>query len=155
MHKPRAKVIKTTRVKNNDSRVKVPIIRGLFMKIAEPRVIRVMHFGIYISMMLSGIGTIFHPPSRFQTILGEELLFVFGLFVFLGAFAAAIAVLPGIWWLERVGIIMLTTSMSMYVVTITALGLSVVSISVAVALTLTFAQRWVEIRGAQLAPREV
>lgn len=132
---------------------RMPILHFLFMKVAEPRVIRIMHFGIYICMMISGIGVIIGPPETLQSVLGHILIYVFGGFVFLGALLSAFAVLPGIWWLERVGIIMLATSMSMYVVAIFALGASVVGIVVALALTLSFFQRWVEIKDAQLAPR--
>jgi hypothetical protein len=123
------------------------------MKVAEPRIIRIMHFIIYVCMMVAGFGTIFGPPQSWLNVLGHVLIYVFGGFVFVGALLSAISVLPGIWWLERVGIIMLTTSMTMYTVVILALGRAPVSIAVALALTLSFAQRWIEIKGAQLAPR--
>lgn len=132
-----------------------PFFRTMFMRIAEPRVLRIMHFAIYVCMGIAGVGIPFHPPEKLQSILGLELLYIFSFFVTIGALLGAVAILPGIWWLERVGIIMLTTSMAMYVVIILALGSSLVAISVAIALTLTFGQRWLEIRGAQLAPREV
>lgn len=132
----------------------LPVLHFLFMKVAEPRVIRIMHFGVYVCMMVSGVGVMLSPPAGLKSVLGHVLIYVFGGFVFTGALMSAIAVLPGIWWLERVGIIMLTTSMSMYVVVIFALGASVVAITVAIALTFSFAQRWVEIKGAQLAPRD-
>lgn len=135
-------------------RLRIPILHYVFMKIAEPRVIRIMHFGIYICMMVAGIGVILDPPDRLQGVLGHTLVFIFGGFVFVGSFFGMFAVLPGIWWLERVGIIMLTTSLGMYVVTIVTLGATPVAVVVALALTLSFAQRWVEIKGAQLAPRE-
>ena len=105
-------------------------------------------------MMIAGFGTIFGPPQAWLNVLGHVLIYVFGGFVFIGALFAAVSVLPGIWWLERVGIIMLTTSMTMYTVVIIALGRSPVSVAVALALTISFAQRWTEIRGAQLAPRD-
>lgn len=144
-----------TRLQKLDMKIHVPMLHFLFMKIAEPRVIRVMHFAIYLCMMVAGVGIVFNPPEHLQSIIGLSLLYVFAGFVTIGALFGSFAVLPGIWWLERVGIIMLTTSMAMYVVIIVALGSSPVAISVALALTFTFGQRWVEIRGAQLAPREV
>jgi hypothetical protein len=149
------KVSFASRLEAWDAKTHIPFIHGMFMRIAEPRVIRCMHFLVYICMMVAGVGIVFRPPEHLQSILGLTLLYVFAGFVTIGALFAAIAVLPGIWWLERVGIIMLTTSMAMYVVVIVALGSSPVAVSVALALTITFAQRWTEIRGAQLAPREV
>ena len=145
-----------SRLQKFDAKIHIPFLHYVFMKIAEPRVLRIMHFLIYLCMVVSGIGLIVVQPQRFQNVIGETMLWVFGSFIFFGALFGAVAVLPGIWWLERVGIIMLTTSMGMYIVIIIALGTSsFLGIAVAVALTLTFAQRWVEIKGAQLAPREV
>lgn len=144
----------TTRLQKLDLKIQIPWVHFVFMKIAEPRVIRMMHFGIYICMMIAGIGVIVRRPDHFESVVGITLLFIFGIFVALGALISAVAVLPGVWWLERVGIIMLTTGMGMYVVIICALGTTPVGVAVAIALTLTFGQRWVEIKGAQLAPRE-
>lgn len=129
-----------------------PFAHSLFMKIAEPRVIRLMQFGIYICMIIAGTGVLSQPPSAFKYVVGSALVYVFGGFITLGAIFGAIAVLPGIWWLERVGIIALTTAMLMYAVIIIALGSSTVGVVVSVAFALTFAQRWLEIRRYQLAP---
>jgi hypothetical protein len=142
-----------TRVRRFSLESHIPVLHFLFLKVAEPRVIRIMHFVIYISMMFAGGGVIYDPPKALQSVLGHILIYVFGGFVLFGALLSATAVLSGIWWLERVGIIMLATSMTMYVVVIFALGSSVVAVSVAVALSLSFFQRWVEIKDAQLAPR--
>jgi len=149
------KVSFASRLELWDAKTRIPFIHGMFMRIAEPRVIRLLHFLVYLCMLVTGVAIVFQPPHHLQSVLGLTLLYVFAGFVVIGALFSAVAVLPGIWWLERVGIIMLTTSMSMYVVVILALGTSVVAVAVALALTITFAQRWVEIRGAQLAPREV
>jgi hypothetical protein len=105
-------------------------------------------------MIIAGAGVLAHPPSRFQFVLGLTLVYVFGTFIFIGAILGSISVLPGIWWLERVGLIALITGMSIYSVAIIALGASPMGIVVAIAFALTFAQRWQEIKGAQLAPRE-
>jgi len=127
---------------------------SLYMKIAEPRVIRIMQFGVYLCMIVSGFGVISKPPTSFENVLGLSLVYVFGGFVFIGALFGAVAVLPGIWWLERVGIIALTTAMSMYSVVIITLGTSPIGIAICIAFALTFAQRWMEIRRFQLAPKE-
>jgi hypothetical protein len=144
-----------TRLRKIDIKVHVPFLHLMFMKIAEPRVIRLIQFGIYVCMMVAGVGITLHPPSNLQGVLGYSLVYLFSGFVATGALFGAVAVLPGIWWLERVGIIMLTTSLAMYVVVIISLGASLVAVAVALALTLAFGQRWVEIKGALLSPREV
>lgn len=113
-----------------------------------------LQFGIYICMMAAGLGVIHHPPSSFEGVLGTTLVIVFGGFIFFGAFLGAIAVLPGIWWLERTGLLALMTGMAMYTVIIFSLGTSTLGVAVSVAFVLSFIQRWSEIRRYQLAPRE-
>lgn len=128
--------------------------RSMFMRIAEPRVIRIMQLGIYLCMTFAGIGVLVSPPAAFAGVLGTGLVYVLGGFISLGAILGAAAVLPGIWWLERVGILSLATGMMMYAVAIIALSASPVAVVVPVAFALTFIQRWAEIRRFQLAPRE-
>lgn len=131
-----------------------PHLHFVFMKIAEPRVTRLIHFGIYLSLLVAGVGIMYSPPSTFQEVLGVALVHVFGGFVILGAVLAAIAVLPGIWWLERAGLLALGTGLAMYLVIIVGLNSSPIGFSVTLAFLLTFVLRWMEIKGAQLAPRE-
>ena len=124
------------------------------MRIAEPRVIRLMQFSVYISIGFAGIGVLTHPPQKFETAIGVVLVYVFGTFVTAGAVLGVVAVLPGIWWLERVAILALSTGLSMYVVTAMALNSTPVVYAISIALIITFLQRWLEIKGAQLAHRE-
>ena len=131
-----------------------PLGYMLFMRIAEPRMVRLLHFGIYISMISAGWGITAYPPSAFKDVLGWVLVMVFGLFLLLGGVLGAISVLPGIWWLERVSLICLITGMSVYTVVILDLHASPVGISISVAFVLTFVLRWIGIRRYQLAPRE-
>ena len=131
-----------------------PFAHSLFMRIAEPRVIRIMQFGVYICLVLSGYGILSQPPSSFESVVGLSLVYVFGGFITAGSILGGVAVLPGIWWLERVGILALTTGLAMYVVFVISLGSSPVGVAISIAFILTFAQRWTEIKGSQLAPRE-
>lgn len=124
------------------------------MRIAEPRVVRLMQFGVYLSMFYTGCHLIITPPTTFKDVVGLTLVYVWSGFVALGAGLSMVAVLPGIWWLERAGIIALTTGLAMYIVILSTVTLSPVGISVSIALVITFIQRWREIKGAQLAPRE-
>lgn len=127
---------------------------SLFLKIAEPRVFRLLQFVIYIALLVAGVGVLINTPDNIQEVLGNFLIYVFGGFVALGAILGAVAVLPGVWWLERVGLLALGTGFLMYIVIVISLGASVVSVIVYVAFVLTFIQRWTEIRGAYLAPRK-
>lgn len=125
-----------------------------FWWIPEPRIVRIMQFGIYLCMGSAGTSVLIKPSHAYESVLGGSLVYVFGSFLVLGSLLGAIAVLPGIWWLERIGLLLLITAMGLYVIVIVTLGVSVMGIVVALAFGLTFTQRWTEIKGAQLAPRE-
>jgi hypothetical protein len=131
-----------------------PRVEPIFLKIAEPRIIRLMQFGIYICMFYAGFRLMLQPPAQFQSVLGLVLSYMFASFIFLGALFGGVAVLPGIWWLERVGLISLTTGMVIYMIVVISLGSSPMGVVVALAFGLTFLQRWMEIKGPDLAPRE-
>lgn len=126
----------------------------VFMNIAEPRIIRLIQFGVYLCMLTAGVGLLSNPPRNFEGVIGITMVYVFGSFIFVGALFGAVAVLPGFWWFERVGIMLLLTGLCIYTIIILALGASLMGVVVAVAFILTFAQRWQEIKRFQLAPRE-
>lgn len=132
-----------------------PQAHSVFMKIAEPRVTRILHFGIYLCMMLAGVGVLLSPPSSFKGVLGFSLTVVIGGFLLLGGVLGAISVLPGIWVLERAGLFALMTGMAMYIVVLTALRPSPISYGITIAFILVFLIRWFDIRGPQLAPKEI
>lgn len=130
-----------------------PKVEPWYMKIAEPRIIRLMQFVIYLCMFYAGLRLLIQPPPQFTSVLGLVLSYMFASFIFLGAMFGAIAVLPGIWWLERVGLISLSTGMGIYMIVAFSLGSSAMGICVALAFALTFLQRYLEIKGPALAPR--
>ncbi len=125
----------------------------LFLKIAEPRVVRMIQFGVYVSLATAGWYVLTHPPVSFLFILGPQLVAVFGGFLILGGVAGAIAVLPGLWWLERMGVVALWTGLSIFAVIVVALGISYVGFLISIALAGSLAIRWMEIRRYDLAPR--
>lgn len=131
-----------------------PFYYALFLKIAEPRVIRILLFAVYSVSFWAGVAIIIALPELFVKVIGQSFALGFAIFIILGSFSAGIAVLPGIWWLERVGIILLTTSVLCYVTILMFIDASPVVIAFILGLVGMFAIRWVEIRGAQLAPRE-
>lgn len=132
----------------------LPLSYKIFMLIAEPRVYRLIQFGVYLCMATAGIYTLSSPPKSFEDIVAQVFIYIMGAFILSGAIFAAVGVLPGIWWLERVGLIALVTGISIYAVIVIALGSSPVGVAVVLAFDLTFAMRWMDIRQYQLAPRE-
>lgn len=131
-----------------------PFAHTMFMKIAEPRVLRLMQFGVYASLAYSGAGILLNPPNNFENVAGLTLVYFFGSFLTLGSLVGAFSVLPGIFWLERVGIVLLSSGVGMYVILLVLLNASSVGVGVSVAFILLFTQRWSMINGSQLAPRK-
>jgi len=95
------------------------------------------------------------PPESFVQALGSPLAIMFSLFVIAGSTFGFIAVLPGIWWLERAGILSLGTGLVIYGAIVIYLGSSTLTSVVTISLALTLAQRWTLIRGADLAPKKI
>lgn len=133
---------------------RAPLVHAIFMKIAEPRSIRIMQFGVYICMIFAGMGVLTEPPESFLLVIHLAMVYVLGSFLTLGSILGAIAVLPGVWWLERAGLISMATGLGMYVIVVLSLGATGIGVSVCIAFVLTFGQRWMEIQGAQLAPKD-
>lgn len=134
---------------------KHPIVAKWFLRIAEPRGIRLMQFGVYACIFIAGIGVVTDPPESFKSSVGLALVYLLASFITIGPLFGMIAVLPGIWWLERVGLIAMGTGVAMYIVIVVTMHGSLVVVGISAGFILTFIQRWTEIKGSQLAPKEV
>jgi hypothetical protein len=125
------------------------------MMIAEPRVKRILYFFIYAGLAISGMGVFYKPPAAIVNLLGGmALVITFGLFIVVGALIALVAVLPGIWWLERAGLVSLAFGIAMYTVTLLFLGASFIVTILPIVIILICALRWLDIKEYLLAPRE-
>lgn len=128
-------------------------VYSAYMKIAEPRVIRLIQFGIYVLLFMAGVLILDHPPRSLEDAAGGQIyVIIFGLMLMIGALCSGVAVLPGIWWLERSGLVLLGFGLLIYLVMAVKLHTSPMGIVVCLILILSFVQRWLEIKGAQLAP---
>lgn len=126
----------------------------IFYKIAEPRITRLIYLTIYGLLLVAGISTFTSPPLRFENAVGTTLVIILGLFTVLGAFLSFLAVLPGIWWLERSGLLAMMTAVAMYIALLFTLEASPFGLAISATLFLRFILRWLEIRPYQLAPRK-
>ncbi|QPX62494.1 membrane protein [Arthrobacter phage Truckee] len=128
-------------------------VYSAYMKIAEPRVIRIIQFLIYSCLFVVGVMVLDKVPhSLEQASGGQEYVVGLAFMLIVGALCSGFAVLPGIWWLERAGLILLGFGLLIYLVMIIKLNSSPIGIVVCLLLILSFVQRWLEIKGAQLAP---
>jgi hypothetical protein len=133
----------------------VRLLTRAFLLIAEPRVERVLQFLVYVILGSGGVGILVTPPDTFTELLPTGNLIVFSLFVVIGSAFGLIAVLPGIWWLERAGILALGVGLLIYGSIGIALGSSALVAAITICAVINLAQRWGRIRGAALAPKKV
>lgn len=128
------------------------VVSTVFSRIEEPRIIRIFHFLIYLTLGTMGFIVVLVPPDVLIDVLGDALATSFGASLFVGGAVGAVAVLPGIWWAERVAIISLVSGLLMYMAVSSALDTSTVRIGLALGMILSLILRWIEVRKYQYAP---
>jgi hypothetical protein len=128
-------------------------VHSVYMKIAEPRVVRIIQFFIYALLLLVGVLLLTKIPANLERAAGGHgFVVAMAVMLTIGALCSAIAVLPGIWWMERAGLVLLAFGLLIYVVMVDQLNASPMGVVICLILILSFVQRWLEIKGAQLAP---
>lgn len=124
----------------------------LFLKIEEPRLVRILQFFLYGTMIIIGSLYLISRHMQVASLLGATLATTLGVLVVLGGILGGIAVLPGIWWVERMGIICLWTGLGIYIVVGLSIYVSLLGVGLAWALIFALAIRWVQIKDFQFAP---
>jgi len=130
---------------------KVDPFTRLYLLIREPRVIRILQALVYVSMLVGGISVVVNPSPTLIDVLTWRLQ-AFGLLLVGGGLLGALAVLPGWWWLERLGLIFLGTAIAVYTVVVIT-GTSAFGPAISIALLFTLGKRWAEVRKYQVAPK--
>jgi hypothetical protein len=135
-----------------------PIYRALYnvyMKIAEPRVRRLIYFVIYALLGFLGGTSAFKPSDRIVEFLGSQtLIYFYGILIIAGSVVCLISVLPGIWMFERAGMVGSGTGIVLYVATLILLGSSPTIVLFPIIIILMFLLRWLDIKDYLLAPRK-
>ena len=126
-------------------------VRDLYLRVQEPRVLTVLQCLIYLATLGIGISAFGSPPSSIQGALGVTLTMMWAVSLILGGALGAVAVLPGIWWLERVAVLACVTGALMYASVVLHLHLSetgnrLPQLGFVVVTLIAFAQRWSQIR---------
>lgn len=128
---------------------------AVYMKIAEPRVKRLIYFAIYVLLGSIGAVSTFRPNERMSAFLGgQALIHFYGILIVAGAVVCLISVLPGIWMFERAGMVGLGTGIILYVVTLMLFGASPTISFFPIIIILVFLLRWLDIKDYLLAPRK-
>lgn len=129
-------------------------IRGWFYLIQEPRIVRLGMLAFYLWMIYSGYVALTQSPDTFYTAAGPLVVVFLAFFLAAGGIFGAIAILPGLWYIERVGLLSIAFGLFCRAILIQALaGSALAAVLLASTVILLFV-RWVSIRGADLAPKE-
>lgn len=125
---------------------------ALFLRIEEPRIIRIFHFLIYISLTVGGLGFLYSHATSIDSVLGPVLSTMMASAVLTGGLIGSVSIIPGIWWAERLAIILLISGLLMYIVALMALSISPIGVAITSSLVLSLSLRWIEVRRYQHAP---
>lgn len=98
--------------------------QSLWHAITEPRKINVAYFFLYLSALGIGIGVCLTPPAVVHGEVGEVLSWAWGAILAGGGAAGAWAVLPGLWWIERLAIACIATAALIYLIIVIAVDLT-------------------------------
>lgn len=131
-------------------------IYKVYSMIAEPRVRRLIYFGIYLLLIVAAVISLFlKVPQSFENVLGGTILvYLCGSLIVVGSLVCAVSILPGIWMFERAGLIAIASGIAMYSIVLLYLGASFMVTIVPAMFILFFALRWLDIWEFLLAPRE-
>lgn len=133
----------------------VKALISVYMKIAEPRVKRLIYFVIYILLGTIGGISAFRPNDRLSAFAGgQSLIYFYGILIVAGALVCLLSVLPGIWIFERAGLVGLGTGIVLYVATLILFGASLTVSLFPIIIILVFLLRWLDIKDYMLAPRK-
>jgi hypothetical protein len=124
---------------------------AVWLRIQEPRIVSVIQFFVYLAAAASGLAAVLSPPRSIEATAGAGLTLYWAWLLLLGGSLGAIAVLPGIWWLERSAVLACAGAALIYGVNIFALHLTesgnrLVQLFMILIVALHFATRWFRIR---------
>lgn len=77
------------------------MIRAIWSRIHEPRVVAVLLFTQYTILAAAGTYALVEPPNSIEGEIGSLAMYMLAALLTLGGLIGSVAVLPGIYWLER------------------------------------------------------
>lgn len=132
--------------------------RSAWLRIKEPRVLRVLFLLGYLVTLCMGVATLTNPPATIEGELGPILSVSWSLFWVVGGIAGAATVLPGWWQVERYAVAAAMFGIGIYGVVVGVLhftsdGSRLTQLGALVVALLFFVIRLVLIRGHDFEPR--
>lgn len=123
-----------------------------FYKIQEPRVQRLLYLVFYCLIVWGGVSAFFDSPPIFTVIGGPVLVYGLGGALVFGGVLGAIAIVPGAWYLERVGIASIGLGIAYRAILILSLDISATRAMLYFSVVILLIIRFIQIKRADLAP---
>ena len=133
------------------------VLRRLWLKVNEPRVVSVLRFAMYVVLFVGGVAAVTNPPATMESELGQGAVVGLGLLLSFGCLLGAVSALPGMWFIERLGLIAISSALAIYGGVVLHLHLSgsgnrLLHLTIIIALILSQAIRWVRIKDRPYDP---
>jgi len=123
-----------------------------FYKIEEPRVQRLLYFAFYVLIVIAGVYAFTDSSPRFFQVGGWGLIVGLGLSFVFGGIMGALAIIPGAWYLERVGLVSIGFGLLYRGILILSLEVSTTGAFIFYGTVILLLIRFIQIRRADLAP---
>lgn len=125
--------------------------------IADPKAVSTLAAGSWLVIAQAGFWAFGSPPTSVANELGAVITTTWAVLFILGGVLAVVGALPGWWYLERAGILILSTGLAIYGGVVwylhyTVPGNRAVQGSVIIALIILSMARYARISGATLDP---
>lgn len=140
------------------ARAVIDRLRSLWLRVKEPRVLRIVFLLGYLVTLGMGVATLTNPPATIEGQLGPILSVSWSLFWIVGGIAGAATILPGWWEVERYAVASALFGIGIYgavlvLLHITSPGSRLTQLGVLAIAALFFLLRLALIRGHDFEPR--
>lgn len=132
-------------------------LRRLWLRVNEPRVVSVLRFLMYVVLFVGGVSAVTNPPTTMESALGQGAVVGLGMLLSFGCLLGAVSALPGMWFIERLGLVAISSALAIYggvvfQLHLFSLGNRMLHLTIIIALILSQAIRWVRIKDRPYDP---
>lgn len=99
----------------------VTLLRSLWHRVHEPRVIAVAMCVGYVALAVGGASALLNPPTSIEGQIGATAMATLAGLLTFGGVIGAVAVLPGRYWLERNAVLAIGVAVSIYALIVATL----------------------------------
>jgi len=90
------------------------LIRRLWARVNEPRVVSVSHALVYLVLLSAGLYALVNPPTTLEGAAGTFSMRLLAGTLAIGGAIGAPTALAGIWWLERTAVALVALATTVY-----------------------------------------